>query len=81
MIIKTAFTEITIHKTHLSNLRTDYTNPCLYFQKFPIEEGRPDYEIVEITPNELEAIVNIKNPAVDHLMYPAEYFEVLEGNK
>ena len=57
------------------------TNLCLYFQKFPIEEGSPDYEIVEITPNELEAIVNIQNPAADNLMYPAEYFEVLEGNK
>merc|ERR1711997_555438 len=46
-------------------------------RNFPIEEEAPEYEIVEITPNELEAIVNIHNPAIDHLIYPTDYFEVL----
>ena len=50
----------------------------LYFQNFPTDEETPEYEIVEITPNELEAFVNMKNPA--QLMYPDDYFEVLQGN-
>ena len=55
------------------------TNLCLYFQNFPIEVEAPVYDFVEITPNELEAIVGINNPAVEHLVYPADYLEVLEG--
>merc|ERR1712183_774528 len=47
-------------------------------RNFPIDEEAPEYEIVEITPNELEAIVNIHNPAIDHLIYPADFFEVLQ---
>ena len=53
----------------------------LYFQNLPVEDGAPEYEIVEITPNELEAIANIHNPALDHLVYPAEYYEALQGNR
>ena len=54
------------------------TSVCI-FQNFPIEVEAPVYDIVEITPNELEAIVGIHNPAVEHLVYPADYLEVLQG--
>merc|ERR1711874_674600 len=47
-------------------------------REFPIEEGPPHYEIVELTPRELEAIVNIHNPALDHLVNPDEYFDVFQ---
>ena len=35
---------------------------------------------MELTPSELEAIVNIHNPALDHLVNPDEYFDVFQGS-
>ena len=65
--------------THDDKLTIQWSaSKCLYFQNFPLDEETPEYEIVEITPKELEAFVNMKDP--EQLMYPADYLEVLQGN-
>ena len=40
-------------------------------------EGPPEYEMVEIRPEQLE---EIHSPAMDQLSFPADYFELNRGN-